>query len=84
MLVDADACPVKDEIYKVAKRHRAGVTVVSNAWLRIPADPALERVMVSDRVDAAGARLTEQRLRDAEAAGYGKLYCPVMYKLLDS
>ena len=35
-------------------------------------------------VDAAGARLTDQRLREAEAAGDGKLYCPVMYKLLDS
>ncbi len=35
-------------------------------------------------VDAAGARLTDQRLREAEAAGYGNLYCPVMYKLLDT
>ena len=35
-------------------------------------------------VDAAGARLADKRLREAEAAGYGKLYCPVMYKLLDT
>ena len=35
-------------------------------------------------VDAAGARLADKRLREAEAAGYGQLYCPVMYKLLDS
>jgi hypothetical protein len=39
ILVDADACPVKEEIYKVAFRHGAAVKIVSNAHLRVPATP---------------------------------------------
>jgi uncharacterized protein len=53
ILVDADACPVKDEIYKVAWRHGAAVKIVSNARLRVPAHPLIERVTVSDAFDAA-------------------------------
>jgi uncharacterized protein YaiI (UPF0178 family) len=53
ILVDADACPVKDEIYKVAWRRGARVVVVSNAWLRVPDHPLIERVVVSDKFDAA-------------------------------
>lgn len=64
MLVDADACPVKDEIYKVAARHAVKVTIVSNAWLRVPANPLVERVVVSDAFDAADDWI-------AEAAGPG-------------
>ena len=48
ILVDADACPVKDEIYKVAWRHEVPVRIVSNAWLRVPAHPLIERVTVSE------------------------------------
>jgi uncharacterized protein YaiI (UPF0178 family) len=53
ILVDADACPVKDEIYKVAWRHEVPVRIVSNAWLRVPAHPLIERITVSDAFDAA-------------------------------
>lgn len=53
ILVDADACPVKDEIYRVAARHGARVTIVSNSGLRIPAIPLVEQVVVSDSFDAA-------------------------------
>ena len=53
ILVDADACPVKDEIYKVAWRHEVPVRIVSNAWLRVPDHPLIERVTVSDAFDAA-------------------------------
>jgi hypothetical protein len=53
ILVDADACPVKDEVYKVAWRREVPVKVVSNAWLRVPARPLIERVVVSDSFDAA-------------------------------
>ncbi len=53
ILVDADACPVKDEIYRVAWRHAVAVTVVSNARIRIPDHPLIERVVVSDAFDAA-------------------------------
>jgi uncharacterized protein YaiI (UPF0178 family) len=53
ILVDADACPVKDEIYKVAWRHETKVTLVSNSQFRIPDHPLIERVVVSDAFDAA-------------------------------
>jgi uncharacterized protein YaiI (UPF0178 family) len=60
ILVDADACPVKDEIYKVAWRREVAVTVVSNAYMRVPAHPLIERVVVSDRFDAADDRIESQ------------------------
>ena len=53
ILVDADACPVKDEVYKVAWRREVPVKVVSNAHLRVPSHPLVERVVVSDKFDAA-------------------------------
>ena len=42
--VDADACPVKDEIYRVAARHGLHVLVVANGFIRVPQDPAIERI----------------------------------------
>jgi len=60
ILVDADACPVKDEVYRVAWRREVPVTVVSNAHLRVPAHPLIERVVVSDRFDAADDWIVEQ------------------------
>ena len=53
ILVDADACPVKDEVYRVAWRREVPVRVVSNSWLRVPPHPLIERVVVSDKFDAA-------------------------------
>ena len=53
ILVDADACPVKDEVYRVAWRREVLVRVVSNSWLRVPPHPLIERVVVSDKFDAA-------------------------------
>ena len=53
ILVDADACPVKDEIYRVALRRGVPVRVVSNQRLRLPDHPLLTRVTVSDAFDAA-------------------------------
>ena len=43
--VDADACPVKDEVYRVARRYALPVKVVANAPLRVPADPLVELVV---------------------------------------
>mgnify|MGYP003334805699 FL=1 len=51
--VDADACPVKNEIYRVAERYGLKVHVVSNSWLNVPRDPRIELVVVSDSFDAA-------------------------------
>jgi len=59
ILVDADACPVKEEIYKVAFRHQAPVSIVSNARLRVPEHPLIERVVVSDGFDAADDWIAE-------------------------
>ena len=59
ILVDADACPVKDEVYRVALRHEVPVAIVSNARLRIPEHPLIERVVVSDAFDAADDWIAE-------------------------
>jgi len=54
ILVDADACPVKPEIYKVAGRHGVRVFVVANSFIAVPrGEPMIERVVVSDGFDAA-------------------------------
>ncbi|MXO93993.1 YaiI/YqxD family protein [Erythrobacter arachoides] len=53
VLVDADACPVKEEIYRVAERHRAHVRVVSNAAFRVPVGARVKRIVVTDAFDAA-------------------------------
>ncbi|MCX8281561.1 YaiI/YqxD family protein [Phyllobacterium sp. 0TCS1.6C] len=58
--VDADACPVKPEIYRVAERHGLKVYVVSNAMMAIPRDPMIERVIVSDGFDAADNWIAER------------------------
>ncbi|THD37758.1 MAG: YaiI/YqxD family protein [Sphingomonas sp.] len=60
ILVDADACPVKDEIYKVAWRLEVPVTIVSNSPIRIPAHPLIDRVVVSDGFDAADDWIAER------------------------
>lgn len=59
ILVDADACPVKDEIYRVAWRHEVAVKVVSNSRLRVPGHPLIERITVSDGFDAADDWIAE-------------------------
>jgi len=60
ILVDADACPVKEEIYRVAERHQAAVSVVSNSPFRVPVGPRVERVVVSGGFDAADDWIAEQ------------------------
>ena len=59
VLVDADACPVKDEVYKVALRHGVPVTIVSNSRIRVPDHPLFERVVVDDGFDAADDWIAE-------------------------
>ena len=60
ILVDADACPVKDEIYRVAWRHEAAVTIVSNSPIRVPAHPLIERVVVGAGFDEADDWIAER------------------------
>jgi len=59
ILVDADACPVKDEIYRVAMRREVPVTIVTNSWFRVPRHPLIDRVVVSDAFDAADDWIAE-------------------------
>lgn len=60
ILVDADACPVKEEIYKVALRHAVPVTIVSNSPFRVPQHALIDRVIVSDGFDAADDWIAER------------------------
>jgi len=58
--IDADACPVREETYKVAIRHDVAVQVVSNSYLRILEHPLISRTIVSDGFDAADDFIAEQ------------------------
>lgn len=60
ILVDADACPVKDEIYRVAKRMGLAVTLVSNSWMRVPLEPWIELVVVKAGFDEADDWIAER------------------------
>jgi uncharacterized protein len=51
--VDADACPVKEEIYRVARRYGLRVWLVTNDWLRVPDDPLIARILVAEGLDRA-------------------------------
>ena len=62
--VDADACPVKDEVYRVAQRYGLRVVMVSNAWLRTPNEEWLELVVVGAELDAADAWIVEHVTAD--------------------
>jgi uncharacterized protein len=65
--VDADACPVKNEIYRVAARHGIKVIVVSNSPIAVPREPLIERVVVSAGMDAADDWIAERVSGDADA-----------------
>jgi len=58
--IDADACPVKAEVYRVAERYGLKVYVVSNSYLGVPRHPLIERVVVSDSFDAADNWIAER------------------------
>jgi uncharacterized protein YaiI (UPF0178 family) len=53
IFVDADACPVKNEVYRVADREQLEVTLVANSAMRIPENPRIELRVVGDGFDAA-------------------------------
>ena len=58
--VDADACPVKEEIYRVTRRHGVKVFVVSNASMRVPAEELVELVVVRSGFDSADDWIVER------------------------
>jgi len=53
IFVDADACPVKQEVYRVAARYRLGVTLVANSWMRAPAEDGIVLHVVGNGLDEA-------------------------------
>ncbi len=59
IFIDADGCPVKDEVYKVAKRYAMQVTLAANSWMRTPEDDNVELVIVGDHADAADDWIVE-------------------------
>ncbi|WP_428377715.1 YaiI/YqxD family protein [Lichenicoccus sp.] len=60
IFVDADACPVKDEVYRVATRYGVRVYVVSNSMMNVPASPLVERVVVESGPDVADGWIAER------------------------
>ena len=60
LYVDADACPVKEEVYRVARRCGLAVSVVSNAFIRVPPEPMIEAVVVDAGPDVADDWIAER------------------------
>ena len=60
LYVDADACPVKEECYKVARRYGLQVFVVANSFLQVPREPGIERVVVEAGPDIADDWIAER------------------------
>jgi len=58
--VDADGCPVKNEIYRVAKRYDVPVTLVANAWMHTPDEDGIELVLVGDGFNEADDWIAER------------------------
>ena len=62
--VDSDACPVKPEVIRVAKRYGLEVTFVSNSWMRLPEDWEAKLVVVDGQFDAADDWIVERVVKD--------------------
>jgi uncharacterized protein YaiI (UPF0178 family) len=60
IFIDADACPVKDEVYKVAARYGLVTTVVSNSFIQIPKSRLIERIIVDAGPDVADDWIAER------------------------
>ena len=60
IFVDADGCPVKEEACRVGRRYGLKVTLVANAWMRIPEGDHVELVVVDDGFDAADDWIVER------------------------
>jgi uncharacterized protein YaiI (UPF0178 family) len=59
IFIDADACPVKEEVYRVAKRFSLKVTLVANSWMRIPDDESITIEVVGNDLDEADDWIVE-------------------------
>ncbi|SDB51639.1 hypothetical protein SAMN05660653_02560 [Desulfonatronum thiosulfatophilum] len=59
IFIDADSCPVKEEVYRVAGRYQLGVTLVANSWMRIPNERRVVLEIVAEGLDAADDWIVE-------------------------
>ena len=59
IFIDADACPVKNEVYRVAKRYQLNVTIVTNTWMRIPDEKWITLKVVESGLDVADDWIVE-------------------------
>jgi len=57
--IDADGCPVKQEVYRVAARHGLTVTVVANTWMQTPPDPSIRLALVPGQFDSVDDWIVE-------------------------
>jgi len=64
IFIDADACPVKDEVYRVAERYGLAVTLVANAWMRVPKAAWIHLEVVPGGFDAADDWIAEHAGQD--------------------
>ena len=64
LFIDADACPVKNETYRVAKRYGLQVTLVANSWMQTPPGDWLELVVVGGKFDEADDWIVERVEKD--------------------
>lgn len=62
--IDADACPVKTEVYKVADRYKLPVTLVANSYMKIPSSERIKLVVVDKGLDEADDWIVEQAGED--------------------
>lgn len=62
LLIDADGCPVKEEVYKVAERYNLSVFLVANSFLNHPQNPLIKMIVVSGNFDAADDWIFENSL----------------------
>ncbi|HIJ64153.1 MAG TPA: YaiI/YqxD family protein [Rhodospirillaceae bacterium] len=60
LFVDSDACPVKDEVVRVAERHSLPVTLIGNRWIRGLQHPLVDQVVADEGLDKADDRIVEQ------------------------
>ena len=70
--IDADACPVKDEVMRVANRNQVTVHFVSNSWMRLPESPLVKRVVVTEGPDVADDWIAE-RVKPGDIAVTGDI-----------
>ena len=60
LYIDADACPVKEEVYRVARRYGLKTYVVSNGWMQVPREALIEQVVVDAGPDVADDWIAER------------------------